>query len=351
MLRVELSDERAKLTKSATLPTRFTERYGVKYPIAAAGMAFVTLTPRLPVAVAEAGALGSFAAGILPVEVVRQNVQAIRQQTDKLLNVNIITLFGSDEHIDMCIDEQVDIVSFHWQHPKKEWISRLQEAGINVWEQVGNADAARRALDDGIELIIAQGSEAGGHCYGHLPTFVAVPSIVDAADGALVLAAGGISDGRGLAAALALGADGAWVGTRLLATEESEVADQYKNMVVDAQATDTTLTSMFGSDLPEFNPMRVISNRIVTDWHHRQSEISEQQMQEVVGSMDFLGQEMELKKFASLMPIQGSEGDFEQMALPVGQGLGVIHDILPAQKVIEQMMSEAVSVIQGINSR
>ena len=130
----------------------------------------------MTVAVSDAGALGSFAAGLLPVDVIRKNIRDIRRLTDKPLNLNIITPFGNDEHIDLCIEEHVDIVSFHWLHPDKNWIKRLNDAGIKVWEQVGTPDAARLALDDDVDLIIAQGAEAGGHCRGTFPTFVAVPA-------------------------------------------------------------------------------------------------------------------------------------------------------------------------------
>ncbi len=328
-----------------TIKTRFSEVYGISHPVAAAGMAFVTLSPALPVAVCEAGALGSFAAGVLPIELIRQNIRAIRGQTIKPININLITLFASDAHIDMCIEERVDVVSFHWRHPSKEWIDRLQAAGIKVWEQVGTADATKLALDDGVDLIIAQGSEAGGHCYGVLPTFVAVPAIVDVADGALVLAAGGIVDGRGLAAALALGADGVSVGTRLLATVESDVDEDYKARVCKAGSTDTILSSMFGQEMPDFNPMRVLSNKVVQDWHDRQDEISDADREQVVGHMALAGQELELKKFSSLMPVRGTTGDLDQMALPVGQGLSGIHDVLPAAMVIEDMVSEAIEIM------
>ena len=332
------------MSQTPKLTTRFTQTYDVKHPIVAAGMAFVTLSPRLPVAVSNAGALGSFAAGILPIEVIRENIRAIRQQTSKPLNLNIITLFSSNEHIDLCIEEQVDIVSFNWRHPKRTWIKRLHDAGIKVWEQVGTPDAAKRAVDDGVELIIAQGAEAGGHCYGVLPVFVAVPAIVDAVDDTMVLAAGGIADGRGLAAALSLGADGVWVGTRLIATEEADVADEYKASVVNAGPTDTRLTSMFGSDMPEFNPMRVIANRIVKEWDSCQDKITQHAREEVVGNMPFMGNEIQRKKFSSLMPVRGSTGDFEQMALPAGQGLNSIKEILPAAEVINRMISEAAEM-------
>ena len=239
-------------------------------------------------------------------------------------------------------------VQFHWGHPPRQWIDRLQEAGIRVWEQVGTPDDARCAVDDGIQLIIAQGSEAGGHCYGRLPLSVVVPAVVDAVDGTMVLAAGGIVDGRGLAAALALGADGAVVGTRLMATDESDVAQEYKDRIVSAAATDTRLSSMFGRHMPEFNPMRVISNEIVEEWHDRLAEIDELPPQPSIGSMSLAGQETDIVRFSGMLPVAGATGDFEQMALTAGQGLGAINDIAPAAQIIENMVSEAREILGGV---
>jgi NAD(P)H-dependent flavin oxidoreductase YrpB (nitropropane dioxygenase family) len=123
----------------------------------------------------------------------------------------------------------VAVVSFHWEHPPRSWIDRLHAAGVQVFEQVGSVDGARRAVDDGVDVVVAQGREAGGHNFATLPTFVLVPAVVDAVAPALVLAAGGVTDGRGLAAALMLGADGAWVGTRLVASVESAAHDKHDN--------------------------------------------------------------------------------------------------------------------------
>ncbi|MBI2969167.1 MAG: nitronate monooxygenase [Gammaproteobacteria bacterium] len=331
-----------------TIRTRFTERYGLVHPIAAAGMAFVTMSPALAVAVAEAGAMGAFAAGILPPDLVRENLRAIRARTDSPLHLNLITPFATEKHIDLCIDERPEVVSFHWQHPPLTWLSRLHAAGIEVWEQVGSPGAARQALDDGIDLIIAQGSEAGGHCRGELPTFVATPAIIDAAEGALVLAAGGIVDGRGLAAALALGADGAWVGTRLVATIEADVAPEYKRRIVDAAAGDTVLTSMFGEDRPDFNPMRVLRNGLVREFETAGAAGGAGE-KPVVGHTTIAGQSLPIRRFSSLIPVRDATGDFEQMALPAGEGVGGVREILAARQVIEEMIDEALGVIDALH--
>src|SRR5262249_49534080 len=246
-----------------TLQTRFTEAYGLTTPIAQAGMAFVGMTPSLAVAVSNAGALGSIGVGLMPAEALAQTIAAVRAGTDRPFNINFITIFTSQAHIDAVCAAGVAVVSFHWGHPSRAWIDQLHAAGVRVFEQVGSVEDARRAAGDGVDVVVAQGQEAGGHNYGTLPTFALVPLVVDAVAPALVRAAGGIAEGRGLAAALMLGADGAWVGTRLVASAESEAHDGYKSRVVAAEATDTVRTGIFGPEYPQFNPMRVLRNRVV----------------------------------------------------------------------------------------
>ncbi len=336
-----------------SIRTRLTDRYALAHPIACAGMAFVTLSPRLPVAVCEAGALGAFAAGPFPPKFIRANLTAIAEQTSAPLNLNFITPFITDEHIELAVELQPAVVSFHWALPGQTWIDRLHAVGVDVWHQVGNVTDAQRAMDLGIDVIVAQGLEAGGHCYGKLPLFVLLPAVIDAvADKTLVLAAGGIADGRALAGALALGADGAVVGTRLVATPEADVADDYKQRIVTAGAQDTVLSSMFGRDMPDFNPMRLIRNELVNEWHDRVDAIDAMgdQEQPVIGSMQLGGQVMEMRRFSSLLPVAGATGDFEQMPLTAGQGLGAIQDILPAAQVIEDIATEAARALARIQN-
>jgi NAD(P)H-dependent flavin oxidoreductase YrpB (nitropropane dioxygenase family) len=331
-----------------SIRTRLTDRYGLSHPIACAGMAFVTLSPRLPVAVCEAGALGAFGAGPFPPDFIHANLVAIRKQTSGPLNLNFITSFINDDHIDLAVELRPAVVSFHWALPAPGWIKRLHEAGIDVWHQVGTAADARRAVDAGIDVIVAQGLEAGGHCYGRLPLFVLLPAVIDAvAQDVLVLAAGGIADGRALAGTLAMGADGAIVGTRLMATPEADIADEYKQRIVAAGAEDTVLSSMFGRDMPDFNPMRLIRNGLVNEWHDRVAAIDAlgNVEQPVIGAMELGGQPMALRRFSSLLPVAGATGDFDQMPLTAGQGLGVIRAVVPAAQVIADMAADAARAL------
>lgn len=326
-----------------TLSTRFTEEFGLSTPIAQAGMAFVGMTPDLAVAVSNAGALGSLGVGLMPAPAVAQTIAAIRAGTSRPFNVNFITAFTEPAQIEVVCAAGVAVASFHWGHPPRAWIDQLHAAGVRVFEQVGSVDGARRAVDDGVDVVVAQGEEAGGHNYGTLPTFVLVPLVVDAVAPALVLAAGGIADGRGLAAALMLGADGAWVGTRLVATEESAAHDGYKSRLAAADAADTARTGMFGAEIPGFNPTRVLRNRVVREWQDRVADIpADTSALPVIGHTQLGGQEVEMHKFSNLVPMRGlTTGDLEEMALLAGQGVGLVHSVEPAGAVIAAMTAQA----------
>jgi NAD(P)H-dependent flavin oxidoreductase YrpB (nitropropane dioxygenase family) len=329
------------------LRTRFTEAYGLSTPIAQAGMAFVGMTPDLAVAVSNAGALGSVGVGLMPAPALTSVVAAVRAGTARPFNVNFITVFAEQAQIDAVCAAGVAVVSFHWGHPRRTWIDQLHAAGVRVFEQVGSVADARRAVDDGVDVVVAQGQEAGGHNYATLPTLALVPLVVDAVAPALVLASGGIADGRGLAAALMLGADGAWIGTRFVATTESAAHDGYKSRVVGAQATETVRTGMFGPDNPQFNPIRVLRNRVVREWQDRVGEIpADTSGLPVIGHMNLAGQQVEMHQFSNLVPMRHlTSGDLEEMALLAGQGVGLVDAVEPAGTVIAEMTEQACTML------
>ncbi|HZV92524.1 MAG TPA: nitronate monooxygenase [Caldimonas sp.] len=331
--------------------TAFTVSYRLDHPIACAGMAFAGMTPALPIAVSSAGAMGSLAnVGFFPPPLLEQLVGSIRAATAKPFSINFITLYAQDAIIETAARLAPASVSFHWGRPEPRWVTQLHQAGVRVWEQVGSVEQARRAVDDGIDLVIVQGSEAGGHNYGSMPTLTLLPAVRDAlGDEMPILAAGGIVDGRGLAAVLALGADGAWVGTRFVATEESDAHPQWKQRLVAADGTQTVRTHVFGRHHPAFNPMRVLRNDVVAQWHERVADIPQDNSSErVIGSMDVWGQSQQLHRFQNLAPMAGASGDFEEMPLLAGQGVGGVHEILPAGIVVERMSHDAQAILQRL---
>jgi NAD(P)H-dependent flavin oxidoreductase YrpB (nitropropane dioxygenase family) len=224
----------------------------------------------------------------------------------------------------------------------------LREAGVSVWEQVGTVDAGQLAVDDGVSVVIAQGWEAGGHNYGGLGTMAFVPAMVDAiADRALVLAAGGIVDGRGLAAALSLGADGVWVGTRFVASTEAHVHPFHHDALVKACGGDTVRSSIFGPEMPDFNPMRLLRNRVVAEWTERPQEVPTQRDDlPVVGESVFHGQPYTKRKFDVMLPVPETTGDYEEMPWLMGQGVGLVKDIRPAALLVEEMVGDAAAIVR-----
>jgi NAD(P)H-dependent flavin oxidoreductase YrpB (nitropropane dioxygenase family) len=332
-----------------SIPTRMTARFGCRHPFASAGMAFAGGTPDLALAVCAGGGIGAVGAGLTPAEQLRSIIRKVRAGTDAAFNVNLITCLDNDSRIRVCAEEKVPVASFHWGHPSPEHLKRLRDAGVSVWEQVGDVEAAKRAIGDGVEVVVAQGWEAGGHNYRGLTTMVLVPQVLDAVSPALVLAAGGIADGRGVAGALALGADGVWVGTRLVATTEAAVHPEHKRRIVEGSGEQTVLSSIFGPEWPHFNPMRVLRNRVVDEWTDRLSEVPVVRDDlPVIGHTVFNGQPMEMHKFNVILPTDDTEGDWEEMPWLAGQGAGLIHEIRPAKDVVETMMADARAILRRL---
>jgi len=334
------------------IETRFTRDYGVKYPIALAPMAFVGTAPDLAIAMCKAGGVGSLAVGPLPAAAVRGLIKAVKAATDGPLNVNFITILANEVQIRACVDESVSVVSFHWGHPPQEYVARLHDAGIKVWEQVGSVDAAKESVDSGIDLIIAQGSEAGGHNYGSLPTFVLVPSILEAIAPTSVLAAGGVATGRQLAAALVLGADDVSIGTRFVASQEAFAHAEYKRRPVEAAGTQTRLSSVYGPDMPQFNPMRVLDVGLAHEFAGREdSAPKDLESQPIIATMTLAGEKVPLHRFSSFVPTPDTEGQIDELPFLAGQGVGLVYEVASVTAIIERMMTEAASALFALQPR
>lgn len=227
---------------------------GVSYPIIQGGMAWVA-TAELAAAVSEAGGLGLIGAGNAPIEHVRAQVRKARELTSKPFGVNIYFLSPFvDGIIDMLIQEEVPVVTTGAGNPGK-YVPRFRDAGIKVLSLVSSVNLAKRLERAGVNGLVAEGMECGGHI-GSIATFPLVPQIVDAVN-IPVVAAGGIFDGRGLAAALALGAAGVQMGTRFICAKECTVHPNYKKAIMAARDRDTVVTGASTG-----HPVRVLNNRL-----------------------------------------------------------------------------------------
>jgi len=331
--------------------TRLTSQYGLRAPFVSAGMGFLSLPP-LAAAVSNAGGLGMLAPGPAPPPVLRQVIRATRQLTAQPFGVDFIietTALGPltvEEHIEVAVEEGVPVAVFFWNCPPDPWIRKLKDAGSKVWLQTSSVDGARKAVDAGIDAIVCQGSEAGGHNRGTTGLFTLVRAITEVV-AVPVIAAGGIADGFGVAAALALGAEGVWVGTRLLASTEAHAHEEYKRRVVAAREGEIARTSIFGREWPDA-PMRVIRNRVVAEWSGRDSRTPPPaEPPDFIGKTMIGGQEYPMPKFSAILPSPETTGDFEEMCLAAGESAALVHEIKPAARILEEMMSEAEQIISG----
>ena len=343
--------------RGISLQTRLTTEYGVQYPLVGAGMAFVAL-PELVAAISEAGGIGVLGAAPEPPPVVTARIRDIRSRTAELFGVDFIIggeppfgPFTTDAHIDACVAERVPLVVFHWSLPPAHWIARLRAAGTRVWAQVGSVEDARQAAALGVDAIIAQGSQAGGHVRSITRTIELVEEVVAAVRPTMVLAAGGIADGDAVVEALAAGAEGVWVGTRLVASTEAYAHPEYKERLVRATGRHATaLTTLFGPEWPG-QRQRVLRNRVVAEWAGRESEVpTPPPPPPVVGvtvlAPGVLNVPHAMPKFSAAIPTRDTVGDLEEMDMPAGEkSVKQIKSVMPAREIVVEMMEEARAII------
>src|SRR5215831_20638266 len=332
------------------LTTRFCERFGIQAPIVAAPMGPDLTGPELVAAVCNAGGFGILQAQLCPPALLRQQMRHLRSLTAKPFGVNFVFPFPHRDGVQVCLEERVAALSFFWGDPE-EFVPAAHAAGIAVIHQVGSVDAAIRAKRDGADVIIAQGGEAGGHVAGDVSTMVLLPRIVDAVAPTLVLAAGGIADARGLAAALCLGADGVVMGTRFLATPEANAHPAYKAGLVAAGEEDTVHTILFGHGWPDA-PHRVIKTPFVDKWVNRESETQDSRPDEpVIGSTIICGAPVPVPRFSSIPPNIHATGEIESMSLLAGQSVGLVREIRPAADILREIVNQADQLIRELGAK
>jgi len=168
----------------------------------------------------------------------------------------------------------------------------------------------------------------------------------------LVLGAGGVADGRTAAAVLAAGADGVVLGTRLVASSESVANEEYKRRLIEADGEDTVITHVYGPEFPTFNPLRVLNNQTISSWENRIDAIPKDRSGlESIGRTRFAGKDVDVKPFDSIIPLKETTGDFDQMPMLAGQGVGLVTEVEPVQNILEKIMNEAAQIVEGYNER
>jgi enoyl-[acyl-carrier protein] reductase II len=316
-------------------------------------MAFVAYPP-LAAAVSNAGGLGIIGATPDPAASLPVMAAELRELTDRPWGVDLIcadTGMGpacTDGHIEACVQLSMRLVVFHHDPPPIEWVGRLARADTQVWMQVSSVELAAAAVERGVNGLIAQGVEAGGHARGVVPLHELLAQIRAQFPGQLLLGAGGIADGPTVAAALRAGADGVWVGTRLVASMESNAHPEYKRRLVDAVGS-PVVTTAFGPEWPG-QPYRLLPTRTVVEWAGREDALPKALLERVVGRTTLFPHSARLPydmpAFSAIPPTANTTGGrWEEMAYPAGAGVGLIHDVPTVAQIMTSMMSEAHRVL------
>ena len=337
------------ICNESTIATRLTTEYGLVHPFVGAGMAFVAYPP-LAAAVSNTGGLGIIGVTPDPPASLPVMVAEIRELTDRPWGVNLIcadTGMGpacTDGHIDACIELDVPLVVFHHDPPPREWVQRLTRANTRVWMQVSSVDLAAVAVERGVSGLVAQGVEAGGHARGVVPVRELLAQIRAQFPAQLLLAAGGIADGSGVAAMLRAGADGVYVGTRLVASVESNAHPEYKRRLVDAVGP-PVVTTAFGPEWPAVR-YRVLPTRAVVESMGRADDVPHPLPERVIGHTTLFPHSArvpyEMPTFSAIPPTaETTDGEWDEMAYPAGAGVGLIHDVPAVAQIVASMMREA----------
>jgi nitronate monooxygenase len=271
----------------------------------------------------------------------------MRERTQRPFGVNLILQDEQRSQLEGCLSEGARIVSYFWRRlePGDAYIEEAHAAGALVMLTVGSSEDARRAVDAGVDIVVAQGLEAGGHVWGTVATLPLVPAVVDAVTPTPVVAAGGVADGRGLAAVLALGAQAAWIGTRFLLTDESPVHPDHVGLALEASETDTILSTLFDEGWPDA-PHRTLVNSTLRAWQAAGSPSTGARP----GEGEIVGRDLDgepITRYAVSHPTvdRVGEGAAEAMALYSGQSVGLVRERLRASVVIERMVSDAERIV------
>jgi NAD(P)H-dependent flavin oxidoreductase YrpB (nitropropane dioxygenase family) len=312
--------------------TRVCDLLDLEHPIAIGGMGSV-FSPPLVSAVSAAGGLGAMGCHRLDIDQIRSATAVIREGTNKPFALNFL-LFDFDEAcFQAALDLSPPVVAIAWSRPEhdlKHYFDRAHDIGAKVTYMVGSVSDAVRGAEAGADVVIAQGYDGGGHVH-EVATLALVPMVVDAVAPVPVLAAGGIADGRGLAASLSLGADGVLLGTRFLASDESPLHANFKQAIVDSDGHDTVLTEI--PDIAQAivwpgGMSRARRNRFIRRWAGRELELRRHQTEAL----------------ANLRQAR-IDGDIEEAPLSMGQDAGLIHDVLPAGDIVRRIAKEAEDIL------
>lgn len=333
----------AGAVEGARIRTRITERFGASTPILNAGMVLIA-GPELAAAVSNAGGIGTIGATMVPPEGLCGMIRATRAMTPRPFGVDLIGQFLEPAHIDVLLEERPALVVFFWSAPPAATIDRLKAAGICVWMQVGTVAEARAAVALGVEALVVQGAEAGGHNRAEMTLATLMPAIRRACPAMPLVAAGGIVDGRTMAAALVAGAEAVWCGTRFLATHEANAAEGFKRRVVESGPGDTEISHVFGPEWPG-EPVRALANAAVRTARGRAAQALQEAQGDVIGTVVLGGERLPVPRYSAILPIRDMDADLDWACLTVGEASATIEAIEPAAALVARMTEEALALL------
>jgi nitronate monooxygenase len=313
----------------------------IQYPIIQAPIGSA-VSPELVAAVLNAGAFGFHALSWKSPEDIRLYLSKTQALSQHPFGVNLVLAWSQFERLKICLDEGVRVFSFSWGNAS-EYIKLVHEYDGLAMVAVGSSSEAIQAVSMGADVIVAQSWEAGGHVIGQVAGLSLIPSVVDAVQPIPVLAAGGIADGRGLVAALALGASGVWMGTRFLASTEAIAHQIYKDQLIDAKESDTLYSFLFDGGW-ENAPHRTIRNSTVVQWEAAISSgrLERPNLGEIIGTAP---NGSPIQRYEDAIPLLETKGNLEAMALYAGQSAGLIDKVLPASEIIREIVTEAEAIM------
>jgi NAD(P)H-dependent flavin oxidoreductase YrpB (nitropropane dioxygenase family) len=249
--------------------------------------------------------------------------------------------------VQACAEESVAAVSTFWGDPRP-YVERIHAGGALHLHTVASAEEARRAVQAGVDVVVAQGWEAGGRVWGEVATLPLVPAVVDAVRPVPVIAAGGVADGRGLAAVLVLGADAAWVGTRFLMAREANVHDEWRARIRDASETSTMYATVFDGGWPD-SPHRALRNSTAEAWERAGRPAAPGRP----GEGDVLAQAPDgsyIGRYDATPPVRGTTGDVEALALYAGQSAALVSELRPAAAIVDELAAGAADAIERVRT-
>jgi nitronate monooxygenase len=322
------------------METSLTRLLGIEHPIIQAPIGGLSV-PALAGAVSNAGGLGMMAITWLALDEIREAIAEVLAMTNRPFGVNIVIDphdEPQDARVEAALAAGAPIVSFFWGDPAP-FVGRVHAAGAKATLTVGSAEEARRGVDAGVDIIVAQGWEAGGHVWGKVATLALVPAVVDAVPGTPVAAAGGITDGRGLAAALALGAEAAWMGTRFVASDEAPAHPHWKARITGARETDTYYSTVFDVGWPDA-PHRTLRNQTIDDWLAAGSPPPGRRPNEG----EILATRPDgsaVVRYSSASARDSLVGRIDDLSLWCGQGVALVKEVLPAREIVHRTVADA----------